>query len=80
MNADQILGIEVSDSQRTSYLEKSDTRYTNLHLEEEIRQAFGSVNVYPTLFFVDGEGTVVKHLLNFQDRETLEAVIQGMLQ
>jgi thiol-disulfide isomerase/thioredoxin len=79
LNADRLLEIETTPDQVKEYLEKNNTRYPNLILTESTRQAFGSINVYPTLFFVDESGTIVKHLLNFQEREALEAVIQTML-
>ena len=78
-NADQVLGIEISDSSRNSYLEKSGTTYTNVHLDNETRQAFGNVNIFPMLFFVDSQGTINRHLVNFQDLPTLEAVAQEMI-
>jgi hypothetical protein len=30
------------------------------------------VSVFPTLFFVDRKGNVVRQLVNFQDKATLE--------
>lgn len=79
LNADQILEIETSPAQTLAYLEKNGTEYPNLRLDEATRKAFGSINVYPTLFFVRPDGSVARHLLNFQDRETLETIIQEML-
>jgi hypothetical protein len=36
--------------------------------------------VFPTLFFVDRRGAIVKHFVNFQDKATLESAIQLALQ
>lgn len=78
-NADRILEIEVSEDQRRAYLQKSGTEYLNVHLSEEARTRFGNVNVYPTLFFADSNGVIVRHMLNFQERETLESVIRELV-
>lgn len=79
-NADQVLGIEISDGSRNSYLEKTDTTYTNVHLDNETRRAFGNVNIYPMLFFVDSQGTIKRHLVNFQDLPTLQAAAQATIE
>ena len=46
----------------------------------ETEVAFGAVSIFPTLFFVDGNGTIVEHAVNFQEREVLEAAIQKTLE
>jgi hypothetical protein len=38
----------------------------------EVQDAYGSVSVFPTLFFVDRRGVVVRQFVNFQDLETLQ--------
>ena len=79
LNADKVLDIETSEEQHKAYFAKSGTDYVNLHVDEATRAAFGNINVFPTLFFVNAKGTIVKHLLNYQDRETLEGIILGIL-
>jgi hypothetical protein len=37
----------------------------------EAQEAYGSVSVFPTLFFVDRKGTVVRHFVNFQEKAVL---------
>jgi hypothetical protein len=44
-----------------------------------MQQNYGGVSVFPTLFFVDKTGTVVKHFVNFQEKATLEAAIQSTI-
>ena len=34
--------------------------------------------VFPTMFFVDKKGTIVKHFVNFQEKATLEATIAAL--
>ncbi len=79
-NADDVLEIGTSDESRRSYLRKQGIHFVNANLDDVTRQAFGNVNVYPTLFFANADGTIVRHLVNFQTRETLVAVIEQMLE
>jgi len=44
-----------------------------------MQQNYGGVTVFPTMFFVDKAGVVVKHFVNFQEKATLEAAIQATL-
>ncbi len=44
-----------------------------------MQQAYGGVSVFPTMFFVDKTGIIVKHFVNFQEKATLEAAIQTAL-
>ena len=46
----------------------------------EVQQAYGTVSVFPTLFFVDRKGTVVRQFVNFQEKATLEAAVQVALE
>ena len=41
-----------------------------------MQAAYGQVSVFPTLFFVDRKGTIVKQLVNFQTKAALEEAIQ----
>jgi hypothetical protein len=45
-----------------------------------MQESFGSVSVFPTLFFVDKKGMIVKHLVNFHEKATLEAAIKLALE
>ena len=79
-NADRVLELEVTDQQRQDYLQDQDLNFVNLHVNQPTRQAFGNINVFPTLFFVDSNGTIFQHNINFQDQETLEDIIRELIQ
>ena len=79
LNADRVLEIETSEEQYKAYFAKNGAEYPNLHVDEATRAAFGNINVFPTLFFLNEDLTVVKHLLNYQDYETLEGIILDIL-
>jgi thiol-disulfide isomerase/thioredoxin len=80
LNADDVLEIGTTNESRRSYLDKQGIRFVNANLNNDAREAFGNVNVYPTLFFVDKDGIIVRHLVNFQTWATLVEVIEQMLE
>lgn len=80
VNADEVLELEYTDEHRAAYIEKQGIRFAVAHLTEEVQQDYGAVSVFPTLFFIDRQGVVVGHHVNFQDREVLEAAIAKTLE
>ena len=78
-NADQLLELPFNDHDRADYAKKYGFHFTLAHLNAAMQQNYGGVSVFPTLFFVDKTGTVVKHFVNFQDKATLEAAIQSTI-
>ena len=79
-NADGVIGVNATDEQREAYLQESDLHYANLHLDQATWEAFGNINVFPTLFFVSSVGTIFRHMINYQGRETLESIIEALTQ
>ena len=78
-NADRILGLATTDDERKEYLLKGQLDFLNIHVDQNTRKAFGSVNVFPTLFFVGGKGTILRHMVNFQEHETLDRVVSELI-
>jgi thiol-disulfide isomerase/thioredoxin len=72
VNADRVLEIPTAEADRAAYAEKNGIRFPLAHLTPEMHSAYGQVSVFPTLFFVDRKGTIVKQLVNFQTRAALE--------
>jgi thiol-disulfide isomerase/thioredoxin len=79
VNADKFLELPYADSVRTENAARLGVKYTNGHLTEQMQQAYGGVIVFPTMFFVDRQGTIVKHFVNFQERTVLDDAIQVAL-
>ena len=79
LNADRILKLKYDDAYRAEYAEKIGVNYPNLHLTDEVRASLGNVNIFPTLFLVNGSGSIVKHFVNFQSRDTLGPAIESTL-
>lgn len=79
LNADRVLKLPYTDADRQAHLEKGGVGFENLHLTEEDRAELGNVNIFPTLFLANRDGQIVRHFVNFQDRETLEPAIRELL-
>jgi thiol-disulfide isomerase/thioredoxin len=79
VNNDKLLELPYDDTVRTTYERSLGIKFPNAHSTKELQEAYGGVSVYPTMFFVDKTGTVVKHFVNFQDKAVLEAAIQSTM-
>jgi thiol-disulfide isomerase/thioredoxin len=80
LNADRVLEIPTTDEDRAAYAKTNGWTFTLAHMTAGAQEAYGSVSVFPTLFFVDRKGTVVKHFVNFQEKATLEEAVRLALQ
>jgi thiol-disulfide isomerase/thioredoxin len=80
LNADRVLELPYADEERAAYAKKLGLGFTLAHLTPETQEAYGSVSVFPTLFFVDAKGTIVKHFVNQQEKPALEAALRLALQ
>ena len=80
LNADRVLELPYGDDERRAYAKQQGLAFTLAHLTPEVQEAYGSVSVFPTLFFVDAKGTIVKHFVNQQDKSSLEAALRLALQ
>ena len=78
-NADKVLELPYDDKIRADYAKKYGFNFTLAHLNGETQQAYGGISVFPTMFFVDRTGTIVKHFVNFQEKPVLEMAIQEIL-
>jgi thiol-disulfide isomerase/thioredoxin len=80
LNADRVLELPYSDEERVLYAKQQGLAFTLAQLTPETQEAYGSVSVFPTMFFVDVKGTVVAHFVNEQDKPSLEAALRLALQ
>jgi thiol-disulfide isomerase/thioredoxin len=79
LNADRVLELPTSDEDRAAYAKKHGWAFTLVHMTTEAQEAYGAVSVFPTMFFVDAKGTIVRHLVNFQEKAVLEEAIEAAL-
>ncbi len=81
LNADRALELPTTtDEDREAYAKNNGWSFTLAHMTAAVQEAYGAVSVFPTIFVVDGKGTIVKHLVNFQERAVLEGAIRAALQ
>jgi thiol-disulfide isomerase/thioredoxin len=80
LNADRALELPYSDEDRAAYAKEHGWAFTLAHMTAEAQEAHGAVSVFPTLFFVDRKGTVVRHFVNFQEKATLEEAVRAAMQ
>jgi thiol-disulfide isomerase/thioredoxin len=76
VNADRVLEVPADDAERAAYARKNSMTFPLAHMTPEMQAAYGQVSVFPTLFFVDGKGTIVKQLVSAQPRAVLEDAIR----
>jgi thiol-disulfide isomerase/thioredoxin len=79
LNADKLLELDYTDADRAAYASKLGIKFTLAHANAEAQAAYGGVSVFPTLFFVDKAGVVVKHLVNGSEKAVLEEAIKTAL-
>jgi thiol-disulfide isomerase/thioredoxin len=78
-NADHVLDLPYSDAVRADFLKKQGVTFLEGHLTPQMQLDYGGVGVFPTMFFVNRKGVIVKQMVSFQDKATLEAAIQAAL-
>jgi thiol-disulfide isomerase/thioredoxin len=79
VNADTFLGLPYDDRVRATYVKDAGINFTTATLNSTMQEIYGGVSVFPTMFFVDKRGTIVKQFVNFQEKPALEAAIQAAL-
>jgi thiol-disulfide isomerase/thioredoxin len=80
LNADRALELDTTDEDRAAYAKMHGWSFTLAHMTPEVQEAFGSVSVFPTMFFVDRKGTVVRQFVNFQEKAALEEAVRMAMQ
>jgi thiol-disulfide isomerase/thioredoxin len=71
-NADDVLEMPYSDDDRRDYARKLGLSFTLATMTPAMQEAFGTVSVFPTLFFVDRKGIVVDQLVGLNEEATLD--------
>jgi thiol-disulfide isomerase/thioredoxin len=79
LNADRYLELPYDDATRNDYAEAVGMDFRLAHLSAATHDAFGGVSIFPTMFVVDGSGAIVRHFVNFQERDVLEAAVEAAL-
>ena len=80
LNADRVLELPYGDEERAAYAQKQGLAFTLAYTTPEMQEAYGSVSVFPTMFFVDAKGTIVRQFVNQQEQAALEAAARLALE
>jgi hypothetical protein len=75
-----LLELPYTDEDRAAYASGPGSGFILGHVTPEVQEAYGAVSVFPTLFFVNRKGTVVRQLVNFQEKATLEDAARAALE
>ncbi len=73
LNADRVLEVPASSEQRAAYARAHGWSFLRGEADAATLQAYGDVSVFPTFFFVDRRGVIVRQLVNYQPLEALLA-------
>lgn len=80
LNADRVLELPYSDEERIEYARTHALSFSLAQLTPQTQESYGSVSVFPTMFFVDAKGTIVKHFVNQQEPAALDAAARLALE
>jgi len=78
-NADNVLGLPYSDLVRADYVRKQMIRFPVGHMTPVMQQNYGGVTLFPTMFFVNRQGRIVKQMVSLQTEAAIDAAIQEAL-
>ncbi len=79
VNADRVLELETTNDQIKAYAKKSGWDFPVGYLNKKMQEAYGSINVYPTLFLINSKGVIQKQYVNYQPLDVLAADVSAMI-
>ncbi len=79
LNADRALEVPATAEQRAAYARAHGWSFPRGEADAATLQAYGDVSVFPTFFFVDRRGVIVRQLVNEQPLPVLEAAARRTL-
>jgi thiol-disulfide isomerase/thioredoxin len=80
LNADRALEVPSADAERAAYARKNGWSFALAEASPETIEAYGSVSIYPSFFFVDRRGVVVRQLVALQELATWSAAAERALE
>jgi thiol-disulfide isomerase/thioredoxin len=77
-----VLGVSVDDAEPQvvrQFAEKLGVRFRIALANEDILDAYGPIRSIPTTFFINRKGEVVRRVVGYIDRETMESYVRELL-
>jgi thiol-disulfide isomerase/thioredoxin len=79
LNADRVLGLPYTDLTRADYVRKQGIRFPVGLVTTVMQESFGGLTLFPSMFVVNRQGRIVKHLVGPQSAEDIDAAIQAAM-
>lgn len=77
-NADRFLQLGYEDDVIHRYSREEKISFPVVHWNAEMDRNYGSIAIFPTMFLVDGDGTIVGHYVGYQEPDRLEADVEAL--
>ena len=78
-NADRHLELGNEEDVIHRYIEEQKIRFPVAHWDGKMDRFYGSIAIFPTMFLIDGNETIVHHYVGYQTPEKLEADLKEVL-
>lgn len=78
-NADDLLGLTISDQARRRYADKEGISFPIVHWTRTSNQAYGGISIYPTLFLINRKGIIAAHWVGYTGPATLRKAVAKAL-
>jgi len=79
VNADRFLELGTTEEALAANLQEEGIEFPVAHLNKEMQESYGNVNVYPTFFLVDSGGNIYRHHIGYQPPHTLTEDIKDLV-
>lgn len=79
VNADRFLELGTTDAELAGHIQEQGIEFPVAHLNKEMQEDYGNVNVYPTFFLVDSGGNIYRHHIGYQPPHVLTDDIEDLL-
>jgi thiol-disulfide isomerase/thioredoxin len=80
VNTDVVLDVPVGAAERAAHARRNGWTFAVAEADAATLAAFGTLDIFPTLFFVDRRGVVVRQLVGFQELPVLDAAARRALE
>jgi peroxiredoxin len=78
-NADRVLGLGYGDDVHQRYIKEQKINFPVVHWTKDSDSAYGNISIFPTLFLIDGKGTISHHWVGYVKPEELRKAIAEVL-
>ena len=77
-NADRYLQLGYEDDVIHRYSREQKISFPVVHWNAEMDRYYGGIAIFPTMFLIDGDATIVGHYVGYQEPDRLEADVEAL--